>query len=264
MRLTGNCISRVLRREAWYFCDMPSPSKPSLLESLRRQSDAMRTQETAARKPFEAAVKSIDSNLLRTYRWLDEVLGHLEVIHPVAAHKFKLGDLLTLNQPRFERGFVSFRRGAYAGFDVLTYVEMFYRLAGTDPFILRVNPAAASGIEERLRAAPMQFQYQTEQDPQRIVRYGVFHVQPIISASVLFQPDYARQVVAVTLRNVDRFESVLLEFAPDRIDEAALEDLVKLMLGEENGFLRRAPLALIKPRADGLEAAPETPPAPFA
>ena len=124
------------------------------------------------------------------------------------------------------------------------------RLAGPDPFILRVNPAAANGIEERLRAAPMQFQYQTEQDARRIVRYGLFHVQPIISASVRFQPDYARQVVDVTLRNVDRFESVLLEFAPDRIDEAALEDLVKMMLGEENGFLRRAPLALIKPRVD--------------
>jgi len=240
---------------------MPSPSKPSLLESLRSKSDEMRARETAARQPFEAAVKSIDSGLWRAFRWLDEALGHLEVIRPTAAHVFKLGDILTLRRPRFERGFVTFRRGAYAGFDVLTYVEMFYRLAGTDPFILRVNPAAANGVEERLRAAPMQFQYQTEQDAQRIVRYGLFHVQPVISASVRFEPDYSRQVVAVTLRNVDRFESVLLEFAPDRIDEAALEDLVKLMLGEENGFLRRAPLALIKPRVDEPRTVPEKPPA---
>ena len=86
-------------------------------------------------------------------------------------------------------------------------------------------------------------------------------MQPVVSASVRFQPDYARQVVAVTLRNVDRFESVLLEFVPDRIDEAALEDLVKMMLGEENGFLRRAPLALIKPRVDEPQAVPESPPA---
>ena len=89
-----------------------------------------------------------------------------------------------------------------------SYIELFYRLAGAAPLILRVNPAAASGIEERLRAAPMQFQYQTEQDAAKVVRYGLFHVQPIVSASVRFQPDYARQVVDVTLRNVDRFESV--------------------------------------------------------
>ena len=72
-----------------------------------------------------------------------------------------------------------------------------------------------------------------------------------------------RQIIDVTLRNVDRFESVLLEFVPDRLDEAALEDLVRFMLGEENGFLRRAPLALIKPRGeetpDALRDVPSVP-----
>jgi hypothetical protein len=93
---------------------------------------------------------------------------------------------------------------------------MFYRVAGTAPFIVRVNPGAAHGIEERLRAATMEFSYQTEQDEKKIVRYGLFHVQPAIAASVRFQPDYARQVVDVTLRNVDRFETVLLEFQPGK------------------------------------------------
>jgi hypothetical protein len=101
----------------------------------------------------------------------------------------------------------------------------------------------------------MQFHYQTEQDEKKVVRYGLFHVQPAIAASVRFQPDYARQVIGVTLHNVDRFESVLLEFQPGKLDEAALEDLVKFMLGEANGFLRRAPLALIRPRADEQQAA---------
>jgi hypothetical protein len=241
---------------------MTQSAKPSLLEQLRKQSDELRAQDTAARQPFEAAVKAIDTSLWRAFRWLDEALGHLEVIRPKAAHQFQLDNILTVDQPRFDRGFVAFRRGSFAGFDVLTYIEMFYRLSGSEPFILRVNPGAANGIEARLRAAPMQFQYQTEQDEKRVVRYGLFHVQPIVAASVRFQPDYARQVVDVTLRNVDRFESVLLEFAPDRIDEAALEDLVKFMLGEENGFLRRAPLALIKPRIDVPQAAPHTPHAP--
>jgi hypothetical protein len=82
----------------------------------------------------------------------------------------------------------------------------------------------------------------------------LFRVQPVISASVRFQPDYHRQVIHVTLKNVDRFESVSLEFPPDKIDEAALEDLVKFMLGETSVFLRRAPLALIRGRIAGPQA----------
>ncbi len=229
---------------------MKGPTKPSLLEALRKQSEELRAQDTAARQPMVAAIKDIDRGLWRAFRWLDEALGHLEVIRPAVAHQFQLENILTLDRPRFDRGFVSFRRGSFAGFEVMTYVEMFYRLEGSAPFIIRVNPGAANGVEERLRASTMQFQYQTEQDEKKIVRYGLFHVQPAISASVRFQPDYARQIVDVTLRNVDRFESVLLEFAPGRLDEAALEDLVKFMLGDENTFLRRAPLALIKPRVE--------------
>ncbi|MCL4761578.1 MAG: hypothetical protein KJ018_07305, partial [Burkholderiales bacterium] len=41
----------------------------------------------------------------------------------------------------------------------------------------------------------------------------------------------------------DRFETVDLEFMPEQVDEGELEDLVRLMLGESNAFLRRAPLA---------------------
>jgi hypothetical protein len=236
---------------------MTKAPKPSLLDQLRSQSEALRAQDTVARQPIEAALKDIDRNLWRVHRWLDEALGHLEVIRPQVAHQFLLENILSVDRPRFDRGFMSFRRGAFAGIEVLTYLEMFYSLRGAEPFIVRVNPGAAPAIEARLRAAAMQFQYQTEQDEKRIVRYGLFHIQPAIAASVRFQPDYARQIIEVSLHNVDRFESVLLEFAPDRLDESALEDLVKFMLGEENGFLRRAPLALIKTRAEKPDANPE-------
>ena len=230
-----------------------------LLDHLRKQSEDLRAQDTAARRPIEAALRDIDRCLWSAFRWLDEALGHLEVIRPTVAHRFKLGNILTLDRPRFDRGFVSFRRGSFAGFEVLTYVEMFYGVAGSEPFILRVNPSAATGIEERLRAATMQFHYQTEQDEKKIVRYGLFHVQPAIAASVRFQPDYARRIVDVTLRNVDCFESVRLEFQADKLDESALEDLIRFVLGEDNGFLRRAPLALIKPRDDEPQAVQATP-----
>jgi hypothetical protein len=233
---------------------MSQTIKPSLLETLREKSEALRAQDTAARKPMEEALKDIDRGLWRAFRWLDEAIGHLEVIRPAVAHTFVLDKVLTIAKPHFDRGFVSFRRRALAGLEVLEHVEMFYRLEGNAPIVVRVSPAAASGVEERLRGSTLQFTYQTEQDEKRVIRYGLFQVQPGISASVRIQPDYHRQCVLVTLRNVDRFESVQLEFVPDKLDEPALEDLVKFIMGEPNGFLRRAPLAHIRARRDDAPA----------
>jgi len=230
------------------------PFKPTLLATLRACSETLRAQDQAARKPVEEALKDIDRGLWRAFRWLDEAVGHLEVIRPRIHHVFQLPNILTIERPEFDRGFVSFRRRALAGMEVLEHVEMFYRIEGSAPIVLRLNPGAAIGVEERLRGSTLPFQYETELDEKRIVRYGLFRVQPVISASVRFQPDYHRQVIHVTLKNVDRFESVSLEFPPDKIDEAALEDLVKFMLGETSVFLRRAPLALIRGRIAGPQA----------
>ncbi len=219
---------------------------PSLLEALRAQSGSLRERDSASRKPVEEALQDIDRRLWKAFRWFDEALGHLEVIRPIVAHRFQLGNILTIAKPRFDRGFVSFRKRGLAGLELLEHVEIFYRLIGEEPIVVRVNPGGATAIDERLRAAMMQFQYQTEQDEKRVVRYGLFDVQPLISASVRLEPDYYRQIVNVTLRNVDRFESVCLEFTPDKINESVFENLVQFMLGEANTFLHRAPLAGIR------------------
>ncbi len=235
---------------------MPGVSKPSLLEELRAKAEAVRAHDAAKRRPVAKAREEIDSCLWRAFRWFEEVMSHLEVIRPTISRQFKLGNILSMDRPQLDRGFVSFRRRGLAQEEVLDHVEVYYRLTGSQPFVLRIHPGAAIGIEERLRASTMPFRYQTEQDGRGRVRHGVFHVEPSMRASVLFEPDYERQVVDVTLCNVDRFESVRLVFPPERIDVAALEDLVKLILGEPNGFLHRAPLALIGSPPDETREGP--------
>lgn len=228
---------------------------PSLLNQLREKSEAMRASDQAARKPMEEALKEIDRILWRSFRWLDEAIGHLEVIRPRVAHVFRLGTVLSVERPRFDRGFVSFRRRPLAGLEVLEHVELFYKLEGDKPIVLRLNPVASRSVEDRLRTSTLPYQYTTEADERRIVRFGVFQIQPQIQAAVRFEPDYRHQVIQVTLRNVDRFESVSLDFTPEKLTEEALEDLVKFMMGDANGFLRRAPFAMLRGRHDEPMAA---------
>jgi hypothetical protein len=49
----------------------------------------------------------------------------------------------------------------------------------------------------------------------------------------------------------DRLERVTLEFPSPDIDEPMLEDLVRLILGRDSAFLKRAPLAGLNGRASG-------------
>lgn len=227
---------------------MPRPSKPSLLDELREKSEAVRALDAAARLPLEQARQDISRALWQTYRWLDEAVGHLGVIRPTVARRFRLTDSVAVEEPRFDHGFVAFRREGQDDPEALDHVELHYQLAGSEPAVVRVGINAATSMDARLRASMLNFDYQTERDEQDVVRFGVFHVEPSIRASVRFQPDYRLQVVDVTLRNVDRLESLTLEFRPDAIGEPALEALVRCMLGESDEFLHSAPVALGRPR----------------
>lgn len=219
---------------------------PNLLDRLRRQSDAVRASETPSRST-EDVLQDIDQRLWRAYRWLDEAIAHLSVIHPVIPQEFRIESQFTLSGLRFEQGFVSYRRRHLAGQDLLDYVEVFYKLSGTPPIKVRIPPSAVGAMEARLRTSGIPYRYEAQQDERKVITSGTFTITPAVTASVRFDPDYRAQEIGVRLTNVDRFESVHLDFKPDRLDEAALEELVRLMLGESNAFLRLAPLSGIGP-----------------
>jgi hypothetical protein len=80
------------------------------------------------------------------------------------------------------------------------------------------------------------------------VRKCAISVPPVIPAAVSFHADYQTGLVTVTLVNVDRLDRVILEFSSKAIEEPVLDDLVRLMLGRDSAFLRRAPLAGFHPR----------------
>jgi hypothetical protein len=221
------------------------PQKPgtgSLLDRLRKESDAIRSQVVPTR-PVEEVLREIDQRLFKTYRWIEEALAHLEVIKPVVAHEFRIDSLPAMSGLQFDRGFVSYRRRPRGGHDLIDHLEMFYRLVSPNTFRLRVSTQSATSVEERLRQASIAFRYQPVHDENRVAVGSVFVYTPAVTGSVRFEPDYRRQSIEVRLTNIDRMETVCLEFAPESLDEPALDDLLRLMLGESNAFLRRAPLA---------------------
>ena len=49
---------------------------------------------------------------------------------------------MTIASPRYDRGFVSYRRKPLGGQDVIDHVELFYRLEGGGPIVIKVQASA--------------------------------------------------------------------------------------------------------------------------
>jgi hypothetical protein len=218
-------------------------AKPSIFDELRAQYEASRTGDDAPDdvESFDA----LNARMRRAYTWLDKAFSYLDGLKPAIAHRFDLGHGLVFESPRFHRGYVGQLERRSVGFPVLDEITMYYEIEA-DPLTVELTPLELPAVEEALDDAGVRYGSRSVEDPSGRVRKCVVTVQPFIPAKIALVADYRTGIVDVPLVNVDRIDRVTLEFHSRDIDDAVLDDLVKLVLGVDSAFLRRAPLAGVR------------------
>ncbi|GEM_PF-1337536 len=215
--------------------------KSFLLDELRKRADGQ-PPATQTPAPNENQIRaSIDELLWQIHGWLEEVARHLDKLRPSVSQEFHFGNLLTFRALTLESSFVSCRRFRFEEQELLEQIEFFYRLRGPSDQIVRVQASAADETETRMRVAGLSFETSPQTNEWRKVHAVQFKVRPEIKVDIRFEPDYIKHQIGVRLSNVDRFDAMYMVFSPAQLDEDALEDLVRLILGESHAFLKRAP-----------------------
>ncbi|MFO1324489.1 MAG: hypothetical protein U1F15_10520 [Burkholderiales bacterium] len=223
--------------------------RASLLTELRTQYEAARTspEDDGDVEGYEA----IDKRLRTAFRWLEQAVTYLNGIKPPIDHRFDLGYGYAFDSPRFAHGSVGQHERRIAGFPVLEEITLYYESSASKPLSIDVPAGWVSFAEKILDAFGLQYERRRVEGPDGTLRKCIFSVPPVIPARVTFCADYRTGIVTVTLINVDRLERVAFAFQSTAIDESLLEDLVRLILGRDSAFLRRAPLAGLRGQAPG-------------
>jgi len=117
-------------------------------------------------------------------------------------------------------------------------------MSASKPLSIEVVPGWVSFAEKTLGAFGLQYTCRRLEDPDGKFRKCIFSVPPVIPARVSFRVDYRTGIVTAALANVDRLERVTLELPSSAVDETLLEDLVRLILGNDAAFLKRGSIRL--------------------
>ena len=217
------------------------PDRPTLLDELRTEYEAAR-RITPAHTDVEG-FQQIDARMRKAFRWLEKAVAYLDGLKPPINHRFDLGHGLVFDAPRFGRGFVGQHERRIVGFPVLDEINIYYVVSAAKPLEIDIRSANVAQAEKSLEDAGLQYTRHSTEDSTGAVCKCLISVPPEIPASVSFRVDYATGLITVALANVDRLERVTLEFHSNAIEEPVLEDLVRLILGRDSAFLRRAPVA---------------------
>jgi hypothetical protein len=221
---------------------MAKSTRSYLLEQLRAQADAVATKRLQQLKISHELIERLDRRLHAVFQYFDEACKLLQVICPPIEREFVLGDFAHYEGLAFERGNVMFRKQRLQDRDVYDYVIVYYTLTGPAPAPFRVAVRHSPEVEAALNAANLEFQAETDSTMRGGAASKIIRIAPGLRCEIRFDPDFETERIVVTLRNVDRFEPVILDFQPEALETRALDDLVNLMLGKPSQFLLRAPL----------------------
>ena len=218
--------------------------------------DELRVRYEAVQEPLDdhgdvESFEAINARLREAFRWLEKAITYLNGVKPPIEHRFDLGYGYAFDSPRFAHGSVGQQLRRIRGFPVLEGIDVYYEISAAEPLAIEVVPGWVSFAEKTLDAFGLQYTCRRVEDSDGTFRRCIFSVPPAIPARVSFRADYRTGIVTVAIVNVDRLERVTLEFASTEIDESALEDLLRLILGRDLGFLKRGRLAGLRGRAAG-------------
>jgi len=221
---------------------MAKSPKSFLLEQLRAQADAVAAKRVQQLKLSREVVDRLDQRMHHVFQYFDEACKLLQVISPPVERSFELPHIVRYEGLHLEKASVTFRKQRLQDRDVYDYVVVYYSLAGPQPAPLRVAIRRSPEIERALVSAHIEFTCDTDSTVQSGATYNVIRIAPGLRCEARFDPDFENGRIVATLRNVDRFEPVVLDFETPALDTKALDDLVNFILAKPSGFLLRAPL----------------------
>lgn len=216
----------------------------SLLDELRADYEAARESNTP--HSDVEGFQQIDVRMRNAFRWLEKAVTYLDGLKPPIQHRFDLGHGVAFDTPRFKRGSVGQHTRRIVGYPVLDEINLYYEIGAAKGVDIDVAPGGMAAAQHALDAAGLAYTNRCTEDHAGNVRQCRLSIPPAIPAMVAFRADYQTGRVTVALVNVDRLDRVTLDFHSQAIDEPVLEDLVRFILGRDDRFLHRAPLAGIR------------------
>jgi hypothetical protein len=213
-----------------------------LLEQLRAQADAVAAKRVQQLKLSREVVERVDQRMHAVFQYFDEACKLLQIISPPIERSFELPHIVRYEGLHLEKASVMFRKQRLLDRDFYDYIVVSYSLAGPPLPPLRVAIRRSPEVERTLVSAHIEFTTDTDSTVQSGASYNVIRFKPVLRCEVRFDADFENGRLVVTLRNVDRFEPVILDFEVPALDTRALDDLANLMLARPSQFLLRAPL----------------------
>lgn len=212
------------------------PQSGGLLGMLRQQADQHRRSEQVLSVERSASNRLIDESLKYIFFYLHDLVQQLNTLKPVIPRAYVLTDNLALVDLAWQEGFADYRTQSQSAGAMMELVTFTFQLTGAKPLVIERDGTVAERFRSSLFDYGLKFSCQEFKNERRYVERAEFKINSQLSVSLRWRADFERGVLVFETRNFERLGISLFNVKPSAIDFALLEELGKLVLGQNSRF----------------------------
>lgn len=207
-----------------------------LLDDLRKEADALQSRETKRTEELREIAASVDAAMRTTFRFLNELFKHLNVVKPPCLLEYELTNVGKLHGLRQSDYRVEYR--TQERFDAEHYesLEVIFKRTKAEKFTVRREGPAIERFRDFLWQQNMRFTSEVFRNDRRVVLAEVFSIDCEVLCGVEVIGDYEKGNLRFTLKNIEGFGHSTIAIDPKSIHDQSLDELAKLMVGSESKF----------------------------
>lgn len=212
------------------------------LDDLKRQADALKTQQTQDTATLERHAALVEAACKTTFQYWLELAPQLNVLQVRPKVRFSLDNRTPIDNLVRGDYRVDSRRKQHRGKEVFDHVVLHgLQKSGQALTLVKDFPPEIDRLEARLRQAGITPDVTTVRDPDngrlQEMRY-VFTADIVTTARLV--PDHDAGKVSFQLMNLDGFETLTVEFAAHQVGSGLLDELARWLTGEPHQFMKDA------------------------
>lgn len=219
---------------------LPSATKPeasnNLLDQLRQQAELRQREIHSALTERTSTNEAIDQALKHLFFYLHELVQQLNILKPDIPRDYPLIEQTVLNQLVWQEGFADYRTQSQSAGALVELVTFSYHLKGNGSLHVERDGPSVERFRTTLFDFGLPFTCKEFKNDRRYVERAEFEIRSEVSVSARWRADFAKGVIVLETRNLERLGSALYTLRPQAIDQALLEDFGRLVISQPNHF----------------------------
>jgi len=205
-----------------------------LLDDLKKQAVTLKAQDVDKTESLRASAVAVDHALRRTFLYLNDLGKQLNAIQMPCPFTFKIPNVEDVKGLIAKDFFVDFRSKHFIDKDYYGEVHVAYRAFSDKVLTVKKGPDDMEKFRDFLWQSNVEHKSEQYRNERKVITHEVFRINCEFRIQAKIDGDHESGKLKIVTKNVGGFEMDIFNLLATEMNDKAVEEFAKYMIGRPN------------------------------